>query len=193
MAGAIIAITEVERNRNFHSAAFIKTNEHPRSFECSASRRPIVRSQFSICALFPASPLAILVVPSTALLFRQEWHATKESGERERRRTDLIGYRSRLRIAVFFWLFCVAFRARLHPPSHCPIVRITRFIPWIPRESAFSHAFFFRSRVKWSIFRTDDGQTIRFSRTEIPSATNTRSFFWLYQVASDRLRAFEAR
>jgi len=61
--GAIIAITEVERSRNFHSAAFIKTNGRPRTFV--ASRR-IVRSQFSICAPFSTGIPPFALVPCTS-------------------------------------------------------------------------------------------------------------------------------
>lgn len=78
----------MERNRNFHSAAFIKTNEHPRSFECTAaasSDRPITIFHL------PTDPPSQLPIRRRFSSFPREWHAT---GERERAADNLVEYRS---------------------------------------------------------------------------------------------------
>lgn len=69
---AIIAITEMERNDNFHfhSLAFKLKRTAPRSFECVASRCQIIQSQFSIFASFPPAIHHPLCDPSSSRLRR---------------------------------------------------------------------------------------------------------------------------
>jgi len=96
-----------------------RMNEHPRSFECIASHRRIVRSQFSIYAIFlpTANPAIAFPRPRISVAFfdfSQEWHATDDeenarrmipsSIDREMRTAFLsvIASRSVFR-AQFFW------------------------------------------------------------------------------------------
>lgn len=138
MSNAIIAITEVERNRNFHSTAFIKTNEHPCSFECT-SNRPITifHLLFSPAFLYPPTLSAIAHrVLSTAHfchVFRLFARMARDR-ERKRARARMIPwYRSRDENRIHFFRLSRRVPRAVFPTSHCPtIVRVTRFFPRMP-------------------------------------------------------------